>query len=604
MSASDSDEDLKRAIQLSLQSCRSEIKDTSTEVINLDSDDDSTTTDEAPKENSSQAKANTQSKSMPHMGMLGLDRKAMEQERLARKRKPSISPPPARKALKTSTTNVGVPASGKDSGPTPAGVVSVQPSKLDFPNGGVKKTWSLGFPRHNDIKLEEVLQKDHLKLAVLSSFQWETDWLFQKLNPANTQLVLVMQADTDDIKAQYRRETAAMKNLRLCFPSMEGQVNCMHSKLMLLSYDSHLRLVVPTANLVPYDWGETGIMENMVFLIDLPRLSAGQVHKVTQFGHELVYFLEAMGLDQVIVDSIRHFDFSATEDLAFVHTIGGAHIGPHEPWRRTGYCGLGRAISQLGLVGKEPLSIDFVTSSVGSLSFDFLLTLYLAAQGDDGLTEFEGRYQSAKKNPNHKWIKDTKENLKRQVDEGFRIYFPSRDTVRASWGGPRNGGTICFQRKWWQSESFPHGLLRDCKSRRKGLLMHNKLTSTAPVQIIYVRPTCASTLASQTSSDSKAWAYIGSANCSESAWGKLVQDRKEKRPKLNCRNWECGIVIPLRRAVTMDSQGEDKVLTGRGEITRGSGNDERRYIFEGLIPVPMEFPGEEYDGKEPWFYSD
>lgn len=37
----------------------------------------------------------------------------------------------------------------------------------------------------------------------------------------------------------------------------------MHSKLMLLSHPTHLRIVVPSANLVPYDWGETGIMENV-----------------------------------------------------------------------------------------------------------------------------------------------------------------------------------------------------------------------------------------------------------------------------------------------------------------------------------------------------
>lgn len=37
----------------------------------------------------------------------------------------------------------------------------------------------------------------------------------------------------------------------------------MHSKLMVLRYASHLRIVVPTGNLVPYDWGETGTMENV-----------------------------------------------------------------------------------------------------------------------------------------------------------------------------------------------------------------------------------------------------------------------------------------------------------------------------------------------------
>lgn len=45
---------------------------------------------------------------------------------------------------------------------------------------------------------------------------------------------------------------------------MEGQVNCMHSKLMLLFHPDYLRIAVPSANLVPYDWGEGGgVMENV-----------------------------------------------------------------------------------------------------------------------------------------------------------------------------------------------------------------------------------------------------------------------------------------------------------------------------------------------------
>jgi len=37
----------------------------------------------------------------------------------------------------------------------------------------------------------------------------------------------------------------------------------MHSKLMLLFHPEYLRVVVPTANLTNYDWGETGVMENV-----------------------------------------------------------------------------------------------------------------------------------------------------------------------------------------------------------------------------------------------------------------------------------------------------------------------------------------------------
>lgn len=47
---------------------------------------------------------------------------------------------------------------------------------------------------------------------------------------------------------------------------MEHGASCMHSKLQLLKFPTHIRIVIPTGNLVPYDWGETGVMENVSVL--------------------------------------------------------------------------------------------------------------------------------------------------------------------------------------------------------------------------------------------------------------------------------------------------------------------------------------------------
>ena len=261
MSSSSDDEDLKRAIALSLQD--SSKGDTARETISLDSDSETeakVTT--VPDRTETKRKCPT---TAAGTGLLGLDRKQMELERLARKRKaPSISPPPFRKAA--ARENSGAPLLTRDtSGPAQqvAAIPEVTSSSGGrgpvFLEGTVRKTWAFGHERTgNDIKIEEVLQKDDLRLAVLSSFQWDIDWLLAKINTGSTNVTLVMQAKDQATQQQYLRETAAMPNFRLCFPSMEGQINCMHSKLMLLSHPTHLRVVVPTANLVSYDWGETG----------------------------------------------------------------------------------------------------------------------------------------------------------------------------------------------------------------------------------------------------------------------------------------------------------------------------------------------------------
>ena len=476
-----------------------------TEFIDLSADDDPIELDPSRGEPKSTAvKSNA---ACP--AFLGLDRKAMEQERLARKRKalePSLPPATSDNRVCDESHEVvaarecGTCAStqssalGDDETRNKKARIESQSEKLtnsnlQYPKGIVKKTWALGFPREDDIKIEEVLERSDLTLAVLSSFQWDVEWLMRKIDVAKTKMIFIMQAKDESTKEQYRRETADMPTLRLCFPSMEGQVNCMHSKLMLLAHPSYLRIVVPTANLVPYDWGEGGVMENMVFLIDLPRLPDGQTtsaEDLTFFGQELVSFCQAMGLQKDVVHSLRRFDFSETKEMAFVHTIGGAHTGDGEPWRRTGYCGLGRAVKQLGLSTRKHLDIDFVTSSIGALDLYFLTMIYLAAQGDDGLQEYEWRTNASGKTKAGK--KGSRPNPAAQVEvvktlkESFRIFFPSRDTVVRSRGGPACGGVICFSSKWYTASNFPQEVLRDCKSMRQGMLMHNKVCLIGLVQ--------------------------------------------------------------------------------------------------------------------------
>lgn len=421
---------------------------------------------------------------------LGLDRKAMEKERLARKRKAGapISPPLPAKTQKTSDAHLATrhlaPLNTADQTADSRVIAKVpdrrQLSGLRFPTGSVRKTWAYGFPRDEDIKLEEVLEPKDLTLAVLSSFQWDVEWLIGKLDTAKTKIVMVMQAKDESTKQQYARETADMPHLRLCFPSMAGQINCMHSKLMLLAHPSYLRVAVPTANLVPYDWGESGVMENTVFVIDLPRKDNGarcSADDLTFFGKELIYFCKAMGLQPEVVDSLYNFDFSATREIAFVHTIGGAHTGESDPWRRTGYCGLGRAVTELGLGTAQPLKIDFIASSIGAINIDFLIMLYLAAQGNDGLREYDWRIKICTK-AGRKRDSSWRTELIQTIWDNFRLYFPSRDTVLASRGGADCGGPICFQPRWYNADAFPQQIMRDCKSVREGLLMHNKASAS------------------------------------------------------------------------------------------------------------------------------
>ncbi|KAL3458664.1 tyrosyl-DNA phosphodiesterase-domain-containing protein [Aspergillus heterothallicus] len=586
----DEDEDLRRAIALSLQEANaqdpSESKSTSSRHV----------ADQARAEEETGSKSTGQS-------FLGLDRKKMEAERLARlaKRKAEDSPDSSQREMKQPRTEPEQVTNNVQYmqiwGPSSA------PS-IQFPEGTVKKTFALGYRRTGeDIKIEEVLQKSSLELAVLSSFMWDMDWLFSKVDLRNTRFIMVMQAKEDATKRQYESETATMRNLRLCFPPMEGQVNCMHSKLMLLFHPGYLRIVIPTANLVPYDWGEaSGVMENSVFLIDLPKKST-TTHKDdsrTSFYADLVYFLKASTLHDNIIAKLDDFDFRKTFKFAFVHTIGGSHSG--SSWKQTGYCGLGRSLGTLGLKTDISINLDYVTSSLGSLVPDFMKCLYLAAQGDSGLIELALRTSKSlpTKHPNdpRRLISATTAD---EWKDRMRIYFPSQETVLRSKGGPNSAGTICFQSKWFGNGKFPVHGLRDCQSVRDGMVMHNK--------IIYVQPDEPIPLSETT--ECPGWAYVGSANLSESAWGRLVQDRSTKQPKLNCRNWECGVIVPVVRSNSATDSGtenndfRDARLGGVKRMNKVEENEHLLDVFTGTVPVPMRVPGPRYEGpREPWYFME
>lgn len=110
---------------------------------------------------------------------------------------------------------------------------------------------------------------------------------------------------------------------------------------------------------------------------------------------------------------------------------------------------------------------------------------------------------------------------------GIRIRFPTARAVRDSRAGA--AGSICFQRQYFESKDFPKEVLYELESTRPGCVMHNK----------YI-------LMRDTAKPGHGLVYVGSANCSQSAWGDRITFKAENggTPHLHIRNWECGVVVP------------------------------------------------------------
>ncbi|KAI6789139.1 phospholipase D/nuclease [Hortaea werneckii] len=696
MASESEDEDVKKAIALSLES-----SNTTQDALPIpETLQETTAAGDAPV-----ASAST-------IGLAGLDRRAMEQERLARqkartagiKRERSISPrelSDARKAPKVEETTFDLPSgarlnflstaingqqASRKSAPanlatdrhrsvpsavkaeeetikqeSPSSSKPAPPGSLQYPHGVVKKTWAFGHPRHNDIKLEEVLEPQTLRTAVLSAFQWDTDWVLSKLKTplkgGKTKCVFIMQAKQENERKEIQAQAARIRSfLRLVFPPMEGQTWCMHSKLMLLFHPEKLRIAVPTANLLNFDWGETGSMENSVFLIDLPRLPQGkkaQINDLTHFAQELLYFVQKQGVDADMRDGLLNFDFAATKNMAFIHSVGG--ISHRDDARRTGFLGLGNAVRHLGLQ-TDRLELDFAASSIGSLNDSQLQNLYASAKGQDVTSPSPPPPStSSSSNPKPDFFQTSRSTTRTtakpspsplppsDVRKSLRIYFPTHETVTASSAGA--AGTICLNRKYFENLGFPRECFRDYISSRRGLLSHNKiLFARGKRKIGSGGAEGEGSVAAGGDADGcrdVAWVYVGSANCSQSAWGNLTVDRKSQKEKggggwkMNCRNWECGVLLPvppenfLRTVGKKEVDGDDDGVRVKKEVDPDETDSEpdssssphpRRHrgkeedvdqeqlvgmeVFNGLVDLPFVFPAPGYGGREPWYFQE
>ena len=90
--------------------------------------------------------------------------------------------------------------------------------------------------------------------------------------------------------------------------------------------------------------------------------------------------------------------------------------------------------------------------------------------------------------------------------------------------------------------------------------------------------------------------------------GRLSQDRITKKPKLTCRNWECGVVMQVEqghvKARLHPPSANDIKVTGCTENLVE--------VFQHSVPVPMQIPGvsflppSEEEGRgtrTPWFFQ-
>ncbi|KAF0450063.1 phospholipase D/nuclease [Gigaspora margarita] len=327
---------------------------------------------------------------------------------------------------------------------------STEPKYLD---GATKLTYVSGFDG-DYVKLEDLLQKDHLKDAFLCALAVDLDWLLTKL-PENILIVIAKHWDS-------RQEAEGVyilpdTNILLVHPPLpNAPIGCFHAKLMLLFFDGWMRVVVASGNLIPYDW-ETN--ENVIFVQDFPIVQAtgsnnGNLHP---FAQDIKDFILAIGLKNHIVNKLSQYDFSRAK-AKLVASIPGAYKGV-ENIKKYGHGRLCKVVQEV-CGQNENIILECQTSTLGGLTADFLHEFYRSASGIDPLEISKPRTKKS-------------QGVERPLPQMTMVY-PSNRTVSSSKYSKAAGAALFFGKSNYEKHTFPKEIIRNCLSKRDGILIHSK----------------------------------------------------------------------------------------------------------------------------------
>jgi tyrosyl-DNA phosphodiesterase-1 len=385
-----------------------------------------------------------------------------------------------------------------------------------FLNGVVKLTGPSDMNDSQRVSFEEIVQVGGLQKCLLSSYVVDEEWLLPRFDNI-TNVILVTHDGERGMKTRISKDG----NLTMVWPAFPKfpSYGVMHSKIMLLWYDQHLRIVISTGNLVPYDYDK---VQNMVFIQDLLRVKVSTTEDSKmkdpviedpkmkglmmgdKFKTDLMGMLQSMGVgsDLVSDEELLQFDFERVKAKLVFSIPGMANCDRAS--------GLGMLARQ---VPRTDVGLECQGSSLGVMGSTWLKDFACCAGGVLPVKEDKKRLLD----------EESMKNGGRLMREGFmiKIVFPTMKHVVNSPYGPGAFGTIFCQERYWSNTSYPHDAFYQCESICKGSRpLHTKT-------IIAIKD------------EKPMWYYIGSANFTPSAWGKFV---KEKRA-LMVANYELGVVV-------------------------------------------------------------
>ena len=246
-----------------------------------------------------------------------------------------------------------------------------------------------------------------LKEGIIASYCLDVQWISQFL-PSAVPFMFLTSRPRDGSVAGHMKEIQVNPFVKLIFPPMPSLYGCMHIKFLVLVYEEHVRVVIPSANLVPYDWDT---MENIVYFQDFPLTDIPKAGAVDSFKKDLSQLLKEMGVSGQTVEELQKFDFTSALGTMIISKPGN---NTNPTGSGYGKLALSKAVSSLSLrvkSGQTP-SIYCQSSSLGSLT--------------------------------QKWVNEftsciSGKSKEEKVDAKFHLCFPSLSTVKESSNGIHGG---------------------------------------------------------------------------------------------------------------------------------------------------------------------
>ncbi|EIW76911.1 phospholipase D nuclease [Coniophora puteana RWD-64-598 SS2] len=534
----DSDEDLARAIALSLQDQANKPKaQPEVHVIDDSSDDDEITIlDEDPQfsrdlkramkqskaeaETSASTSRNATSPAPPAPQAPGApsgfisERAKMEQERLARlkrlrgdsvtdttsadqgdqipvMKRQRVSPSRAYAGNNRAAHSVSAFASSSSSGVDEAGGKGGGKEKgkekeRDVPtidrtfwDGELRPTANRHAEPRADgratFRLSEVIgHKSNIEFAILSSFSTSISWIYEFFDP-HTPVIFVAQPDSSG--------NAALKNVLpnwlMTTPFLRNGYGCQHMKFMLLFYkDGRLRVVISTANLIDYDWRD---IENAVWLQDVPRRPSPIPHDPKakdDFPSIMQNVLRSVNVRPALANMLANdhpnLPLQTIADLRTHWDFSKVKV-KLVPSIAGKHEGW-PAVVQSGHPRLMKAVRDMgLRTGKGKAAKELVVECQGSSIGTYTTQWLNEFHHSARGESAEDWLDAPRSRRTKLPFPPVKIIFPSLKRVRATALGERGGGTMFCKRAQWEGKNFPRGSFYESESRGGRTLMHTKM---------------------------------------------------------------------------------------------------------------------------------